>query len=238
MNKYIEQNSKKFLVMLLLICVVFFVIIIKAFEYIPVADDDAIASRNNIENLNKPAEENADEQADNSEEQTEKKTLDIKLTPDFVEKTDKKTETVTDSKAVEPLEKISDLPSEAVSANTSEEAKPVELTPEEKAEKAFLTAQKYRRDKQYVKALEEYQKIPSITNDTVTVARSYEEIATIYAIVKRYGTALSYAQKAYNMAPSSSREMLLARLYYKTGDIDKATRRINNVLQRDFSSDR
>ena len=24
----------------------------------------------------------------------------------------------------------------------------------------------------------------------------------------------------------------------KTGDIDKATRRINNVLQRDFSSDR
>ena len=223
MNKYIEQNSKKFLVMLLLICVVFFVIIIKAFEYIPVADDDAITSRNNIENLNKPAEENADEQADKSEEQTEKKTLDIKLTPDFVEKTDKKAETVTDSKAVEPLENISDLPSEAVSANTSEEAKPVELTPEEKAEKAFLTAQKYRRDKQYV---------------TVTVARSYEEIATIYAIVKRYGTALSYAQKAYNMAPSSSREMLLARLYYKTGDIDKATRRINNVLQRDFSSDR
>ena len=56
--------------------------------------------------------------------------------------------------------------------------------------------------------------------------------------MKRYGTALSYAQKAYNTYPTSSREMLLARLYYKTGDLDKATKRMNNVLQRDFASDR
>ena len=75
---------------------------------------------------------------------------------------------------------ITDLPNDAVTANSSEEAKPVELTPEEKAEKAFITAQKYKKDRQFVKALEEYQKIPAITNDTATVARSYEEIATIY----------------------------------------------------------
>lgn len=236
MNKYIEQNSKKFLVMLLLICVIFFVIIIKAFEYIPVADDDAIASRNNVEKLNKPAE-NSDEQTDNIEEKNEKKTLNINLTPDFVEKADKKADANSEQKPVEQLESISELPSEAVSSNAQEE-KVVELTPEEKAEKAFYTAQKYKQEKQYVKALEEYQKIPTITSDNQTVARSYEEIATIYAIVKRYGTALSFAQKAYNLSPSSSREMLLARLYYKTGDIDKATRRINNVLQRDFSSDK
>ena len=104
--------------------------------------------------------------------------------------------------------------------------------------KIFLDAEKLKKDKQYVKAIEEYQKISTVTNDTNTVAKSYEEIATIYAIVKRYGTALSYAQKAYNMSPSSSREMLLARLYYKTGDMDKARRRVNNILQRDFSADR
>ncbi len=235
MNKYIESNSKKFLVMLLLICVVFLVVIIKAFEYIPVTDKDAVISRNNIENINKPAPDSEETASENENaENVEKKTLDINLTPDFVEKP--KTEPLKEEKVVEPLENITDLPKDAVEANS--EAKPVELTPEEKAEKVFITAQKYRKDRQFVKALEEYQKIPTITNDTATVARSYEEIATIYAIVKRYGTALSFAQKAYNMSPSSSREMLLARLYYKTGDIDKATRRINNVLQRDFSSDR
>ena len=235
MNKYIESNSKKFLIMLLLICVVFLVVIIKAFEYIPVTDKDAVISRNNIENINKPAPDSEETASENENtENIEKKTLDINLTPDFVEKP--KTEPLKEEKVVEPLENITDLPKDAADANS--EAKPVELTPEEKAEKIFITAQKYRKDRQFVKALEEYQKIPTITNDTATVARSYEEIATIYAIVKRYGTALSFAQKAYNMSPSSSREMLLARLYYKTGDIDKATRRINNVLQRDFSSDR
>ena len=235
MNKYIESNSKKFLIMLLLICVVFLVVIIKAFEYIPVTDKDAVISRNNIENINKPASDSEETASENENaENVEKKTLDINLTPDFVEKP--KTEPLKEEKVVEPLENITDLPKDAVEANS--EAKPLELTPEEKAEKVFITAQKYRKDRQFVKALEEYQKIPTITNDTATVARSYEEIATIYAIVKRYGTALSFAQKAYNMSPSSSREMLLARLYYKTGDIDKATRRINNVLQRDFSSDR
>lgn len=237
MNKYIESNSKKFLIMLLLICLVFFILIIKAFEYIPMTDKDAIVSRNNIENLNKPAEENAEEQQNNQNEQTEKPTLDVKLTPDFVDK--QKNEVQTDAtKTTEPLENITDLPEDTIATNNSEETKSIELTPEEKADKILLAAQKYKKDKQYVKALEEYQKIPTITNDTTTIARSYEEIATIYAIVKRYGTALSYAQKAYNMSPSSSREMLLARLYYKTGDIDKATKRINNVLQRDFSSDR
>ena len=241
MNKYIVSNSKKFLVLLVLICVVFLIVIIKAFEYIPVTDDDAIISRNNIENINKPAQDEAEQATNENAENKEKKTLDITLTPDFVQKP--KAETPKEEKVAEPLENITDSPSDAVEANSDgsgavQVEKKVELTPEEKAEKAFLTAQKYRRDRQFVKALQEYQKIPAITNDTSMVARSYEEIATIYAIVKKYGTALSYAQKAYNMSPSSSREMLLARLYYKTGDIDKATRRINNVLQRDFSSDR
>ena len=235
MNKYIESNSKKFLIMLLLICVVFLVVIIKAFEYIPVTDNDALITRSNVENINKPAQ-NSDEEQNENTDNTEKKALDINLTPDFVEKP--KSENLKENKDIEPLENISDLPKDEVEENSSNEIKTVELTPEEKAEKVFITAQKYRKDRQFVKALEEYQKIPTITNDTATVARSYEEIATIYAIVKRYGTALSFAQKAYNMSPSSSREMLLARLYYKTGDIDKATRRINNVLQRDFSSDR
>ena len=211
MNKYEEFNSKKFLILTLVVCVAFFVVIARAFQYIPNQDNNWIVQPK-IEDINSVS---------NSSSEEEQKA------PVEKEKVSQKPS--------EELENIEDLPKEAAAENAPTEP---ELTPEEKAEKAFFTAQKYKKEKQYVKALEEYKKISEITNDTATIARSYEEIATIYAIVKRYGTALSYAQKAYNMAPSSSREMLLARLYYKTGDIDKATRRINNVLQRDFSADR
>lgn len=234
MNKFEEFESKKFLIILFLICALFFVLIIAAFQYIPEPQDNTVQRNISIEDINKPAssdtteDSTADENSQNDQKvQNQKKELNIKL-PKYGEENEK-------------LENIEELPSEAKEANetsVSNEEKPAELTVEEKANQTFYQGIKYKNNKQYVKAIEEFQKIPSITNDTIMNAKSLEEIATIYAIVKRYGTALSYAQKAYNMSPSSSREMLLARLYYKTGDIDKATKRINNVLQRDFSADR
>ena len=121
--------------------------------------------------------------------------------------------------------------------NNVEENKPTSLTKAQETELMFLDAQKLKDEKQYVKALEEYKSILGKNIDSNTNARCYEEMAGIYSIVKRYGTALSYAQKAYSIAPSSNRELLIARLYYKTGDIDKATKKINNILQRDFSVD-
>lgn len=225
MNKYEEFNSKKFLILTLVVCVAFFVVIARAFQYIPNQDNNQIVQPK-IEDINSTSNSSSEEE-NIAQEETTTPTEEEQKAPVEKEKVSQKPN--------EELENIEDLPKEAAAENTQAEP---ELTPEEKAEKTFFTAQKYKKEKQYVKALEEYKKISEITNDTATIARSYEEIATIYAIVKRYGTALSYAQKAYNMAPSSSREMLLARLYYKTGDIDKATRRINNVLQRDFSADR
>ena len=229
MNKDIDFNSKKFLILLLIVCLVFFVVIIKAFEYLPDSQSSDISRRGNIEDINQPAPEKETTQAEEAQVQeevkpvaAEKKTLNIEL-----------------PKTGDELENIEEIPSASSDLQSETEVnKTPELTPAEQAAKIFIEAQKYKYAKQYVKALEEYQKIPSVTSDVKDIAKSYEEIATIYAIVKRYGTALSYAQKAYNMSPSSSREMLLARLYYKTGDIDKATRRINNVLQRDFASDR
>lgn len=231
MNRYEEFNSKKFLILTLIICVTFFIVIARAFQYIPNTDTNQI-TQPKIEDINSTSDSTSEEEnvTKKDETATTEKENNEQKTPVEIKENVSVPQTQN-----EGLENIEDLPKEAVTENTSTEP---ELTPEEKAEKAFFSAQKYKKEKQYVKALEEYRKISEITNDTTIIARSYEEIATIYAIVKRYGTALSYAQKAYNMSPSSSREMLLARLYYKTGDIDKATRRINNVLQRDFSADR
>jgi tetratricopeptide (TPR) repeat protein len=92
----------------------------------------------------------------------------------------------------------------------------------------------HKNEKQYTKAIMEFKKAASMYDKNDQRATCYAEISDIYAISKRYGTALSYAQQAYNMSPSTNRELMLARLYYKTGDIDKATKRVNNILQRDF----
>ena len=242
MNNYTEFNSKSFLIILFLICAVFLGLIIKAFSYIPETSSNQIVQRG--ASVSKPERTIVNQNTENPEEVNDDTTQPVEQSSENPVKEENKTLNVSFPKPSESesLENIEDLPKEAEVANSSDgeavQAVAAEPTAEEKAMKIFLDAEKLKKDKQYVKAIEEYQKISTITNDTNTVAKSYEEIATIYAIVKRYGTALSYAQKAYNMSPSSSREMLLARLYYKTGDMDKATRRVNNILQRDFSADR
>lgn len=230
MNKYTEFNSKSFLIILLLVCVAFLVVVMTAFQYLPDKENDNMHSRTNVSEINQPAQETQDETAVSEEENK----------ADEEKETDNQTLNIIQPKSSdsEGLENIEDLPAEAKAENSADTVKEAEASPEEQAEEILFSVKKLKKDKQYVKALEELKKIPGLTNDVNIQASSYEETATIYAIVKRYGTALSYAQKAYNMSPSSSREMLLARLYYKTGDIDKATRRINNVLQRDFSADR
>ena len=139
----------------------------------------------------------------------------------------------TEKAAIEPLEPLENLPEEAAEANG---AAP-NVTQESVAD-LMTKADKYRADKDYVKAIETYKAAAEHADDQLLKAQCYENTAMVYAIVKRYGSAMSYAQQAYNMAPSTSRELLLARLYYKTGDIDKATKRVNNILQRDFSIDK
>lgn len=234
MDKEINENSKKFLILLLIICLAFFVLIIKAFEYIPDKVSEDIQNKNGIENINKPAQTKTEETVVQQEETVETNTVQETHEQPAINDSASKTEKAAIVAVTEELEPIA----EGEHISGSNEISPKEPTPEQKVQEIFTAVSVYKQDKQYVKALEELQKVSSVTNDSNLVAKSYEEIAIIYAIVKRYGTALSFAQKAYNMSPSSSREILLARLYYKTGNIDKATQRINNVLQRDFAADR
>ena len=235
MNNYEEFNSKKSLIIILVICVLFLVLIIKAYTYLPDSSENSrIAAQNNIEQTESSFQSSDEDAAESQEENDNKQEENSKNLKVSLPAPDKITEIEDQSEATKVENELSSIETEL--PNTEE--KQQELSPEEQAEQILIQGDKYKKDKQYVKALEEYNKIFSITKDTYYVAKSCEEIATIYAIVKRYGTALSFAQKAYNMSPTSSREMLLARLYYKTGDIDKATQRINNVLRRDFAADR
>lgn len=221
MNDDFDFRTKRTAIILGIICLIFLAVIINAFEYLP---------KNNPEPTVQeviPQDTNTQEttsQEDTAQEETvqEKKTLNISF-PQPAETGD--IETI----ETPQLESIPENP-EDNALSTAPQEDPIDSM--------FAQALKFKQEKQYIKAFEIHKKILSMTDDTNIKARCYEEIATIYAIEKRYGSALSFAQKAYNTNPTSSREMLLARLYYKTGDIDKATTRVNNILQRDFASDR
>ena len=142
-------------------------------------------------------------------------------------------EEVAEPQPEEQLEPLENLPEEAAEVNQEEAVSESTST-----ESMIARANTLRREKDYVRAIDLYNRAAESTDDTLMKAQCYENMSTVYAIMKRYGSALSFAQKAYNMAPSTNRELLLARLYYKLGDIDKATRRVNNILQRDFSVDK
>ena len=128
---------------------------------------------------------------------------------------------------LEPLETLSE---EAASANVETE----ELS---ESESLIKQAENLKNDHDYAGAIDLYKRAAELSGDSAIQAECYEEMAMLYGMIKRYGTALAYAQKAYNLSPSTGRELLLARLYYKTGDADKAARRVNNILQRDFTVD-
>ena len=130
---------------------------------------------------------------------------------------------------------ILDLPPVYMPSSNAETDK--NLTDAQRAELKFLEAESLLKTKQYDQAIEVYNNILLENENMEIKAKSYEKIAELYAVQKRYGSALSNAQRAFRTSPNSQREFLIARLYYITGEKDIATKRIDNILRRDFTSD-
>lgn len=98
----------------------------------------------------------------------------------------------------------------------------------------FAEAEKLRSENKYESAIYEYEQLAKTTRDDDIKAKCYEEMALTYGSMERYGVAISYAKKAFNLSSTPAREILLARLYYKTGERTKAESLINAILNRDF----
>lgn len=237
MNDNLDLNSKKFMIIMLAMLAIFFLAIVKAFDFMESHQQDEDNQSQVTTNVNRtentqtqdvqPQVNNEQPQEQQQGYQEPKRGLNV----DIQRSVNAKDSYNEELKPInEPMQEISPEPEQTRSNDRN-------LSAAQEIELQFLEAQKYKNSKQYVKAIEEYKAIAAQSTDTNVTARCYEEMADVYGIVKRYGTALSYAQKAYNLAPTSQREMQLARLYYKTGDIDKATKRVNNVLQRDFANE-
>ena len=223
MNNDFNFRAKRTILIMLFMCAVLFFVIVKAFDFLPQENNNTAVPQQKMADTQKV--ENIPEE-ETEPLQEKRKTLNINLpqTADL-----DKTSEITNIPPTEDFEEIKD--------DSATQKEPIQ-TKEEQINQLFTEAAKAKAAKEYTNALNKYQEILSLVEDVDAKAKCYEGIATIYAIGKKYGSALSFAQKAYNLSPTSSREILLARIYYKTGDINKATTRINNVLQRDFASDR
>ncbi len=235
MNKNIDFDTRKYLILLTIVCVLFVIAIVKAFDYLPQKEETQIeqvvskeintsSQRNKV--LKEEQNDNTDEDdEDNNEDNDENNSEDIETTNDD---------------SVEFVEV--DTPSgagikESAITNQNQTSKS-ELTSEEKALKALFAAYKAKKADDLKTAIEEFQKVETLTDDKELIASSYEGISQIYAANRRFGTALSFALKANNMSPNYSREILVAKIYYKTGDIEKATKIVTDLLKRDFTKNR
>ncbi len=237
MNNDFDFASKRTMLILLFICLMFCIIISKAFDYLPDKSDTAtvdntrfnemIAAQNARANVipqnqkinkNIPVDEEQRSQRaqenKNIEQQEEAQQTEIELdeppitVQPITEKQPNPEESLTlidDSEILE--ETIVDS-----SENATEDVKnKTSATPEEKIAKARSLTQ--TGDLQG--ALELYKDITNEIKDLELSASCYEEMSNIYAYQKRYGSALIYAQKAYNASPSPSRESLITKLREK-----------------------
>ena len=170
MNKNNLFNSRKYIILLLLICTIFFVLVIKAFEYLPVSDKDAVSSMENLSRINTPADYDSTEPDENIKlGEKKKKKLNISLNTDDID---------SDFEEIDPPPEtnINDVISAGANNNIDTKAdketsydkenKNIELSDEDMAYRILFNADKLRKNGEYSKALDEYQKATSMTNNS------------------------------------------------------------------------
>ena len=226
-----EYSSKKYLILLAVICIVFVFFIAKAFDYLP---DKSV--ENHYSAINTQMQENVNTIDNNQQPVQQEENYDTNRHKsghiDFMPKPERERK----YRNTHEFEEIN------APRGTYEEQVPVvnnnsiSESPEERAIKSLLKANRFKLDRNYDDAIAELQNISAITNDNELLAISYEKIAELYATLRRYDTALSFAEKANATFPSVNREMLIARIYYQSGDTENAVTRMNGLLRRGFKN--
>lgn len=232
MHKY-DLESNKYILILIGLCIVFVLIIWHAFSYLPQKDEIQIY-KEIIPIEAQQAEITEEEESEEGFLEEDDEETSIEEEPDEEQEPEEEQEVLLEEKTeknIAPLESISE---EEILGNVQ---KPIPIKKENPYEATIIKAQEYKAKKDFIKAVTEYEKALNLTKDIKQQADCYEEIAVLYALMRRHGTALSYAQKSFNMKPTTEREVLLARLYYKTGSVEKAFERAKNIMNRDFSND-
>lgn len=216
MNKF-NLDSMRSIGIILLICFIFLMVISKAFDfYIPPEGNNVTIVESTSTSQDDDSEEiNTDESNNNIEE-------------DIVDTNDNIDEDSIIEPPISPVI-IENNTNETITVKEDAELSPLEQMLEE--------AKNNKSSKNYDKAIENYKTALTLTQDTDIMAYCYENISLILASQKRYGSALSAIQKSFNLSPNTQRELLIARLYYKVGNIEQSHERIKNILKRDITLD-
>lgn len=95
------------------------------------------------------------------------------------------------------------------------------LSEDEIALKHIVAGKNYISSNTKSEAIQEYLKAADIAKTNEIKAMAYEALAEIYASQRRFGTALSYASKANNLAPSNTRELLITKINNSAGRVQE-----------------
>ena len=229
MNNSFDFDSKKYILLLILICVIFTVVIIKAFDYLP-EKIDIIDDNNNVVDVNSQVD-NENVLQSNDSENAVKNTIKPEQKHGVLYKSpDSLSEEQIFDEVQAPAGSLEETSTEETQTNSD-----ITLSPEEKALKAIINARRNMKNNDVANALNEYRKVSDLTSDNELLAESYDGISELYVKSGKYGTALTFAGKAYSTSPSMSREFSIAKIYYLAGKNDIAVKRINNMLNRNYS---
>lgn len=215
-----DLESSKYKLILGGIILLFVLVICHAFSYLPENEKpDVVLEEININNQSEIVTKKVEEESSNT-------TDDIEQNEEVSEDT-----ITTSKKEITPLEIISE--EELVEIASKDNANEIENN-EISFDSFFEKAQGLKKKHSFDEAIQYYQKAFNYAKTAEERAICFEEIAISYASLKRYGSALVNAQKAYNIKPTTTREVLLARLHYKTGNIEQALEKAQSVMKRDF----
>ena len=229
-----DSSSKKYILLLTLICIVFAIFTFKAFDYLP---DKSVDSSTNINVKPKKivsinTKENTSDDDENKEKIDENDNQQDKS--GHIDFTNKDNTNSIQAKQLEEISTPKGVEEELVASETNKVSSN-SLSPDEQAIKFITNGRNYKLNSENDKAILEFEKAIDITDNKELLAMGYENLAEIYAGQRRFGKALTYADKAYTYSPSTNREMLIARIYYISGDRDNATNRLNALLKRGFN---
>ena len=217
-----DNRSVKYMVAVIAIALIFVIIIGNAFKYLP--DNE---SKNRVDSQESQQEEVVSDNYKNEEIQSEKydndEGYDDSYKDKYAELKSKKYDKF-DRPVREEKDKYIEIENDNLSATSQNLSKP----------DIFDNAKKLRAEKKYETAIIEYLNIADISSDDEVKAQCYDEVATIYAVMKRYNQAITYAQKSCNIKPTGERTILLSRIYYQAGQKIKAEEKIQAMLQKGF----
>lgn len=245
-----EFKSWKSLAILIAICVTFLILVIQAFQYIPdESKNNELVEQLVEENFNEESaiEDNNDETIENTsneEEPQEEPTRTSHQSEKNWEFRDSSLDRFTNKEFEIPAPELPtppqefehrnvDIPSlESINENSQEVDKQRETF--EKLMQLQAKANEYKWQKDYDNAIIQFESYLKLSQEQYQKLEAYDNLAILYAMKKNYEKAIYCAQQAYQIEASPEREFILTKLYYKSGDVDKATKRINMIMQREF----